>query len=678
MLFLVYLPFFLNVSKGAYGQSTLNEKLRQNQVLNCPEVRSRLHQILDLHYAFKDFSEELSQRTFRKLFENFDSGKIIFTSLDVARFQNIRSKLPELVESKNCEFIFDIYDLLTKRIQERVVEAQKMISQPMKLSPLLYVQTNKQQWVRNEQELNDRLKKKIFFQYLKMKELNLDEEVIKKRIMNTYLKMEKKILNYSTDKIYSIFLNSFAQSLDPHSSHMLPADQVSFSIHISNHLEGIGAQLKEEDGFIVVKSIIPGGVAEKDGRLKVNDRILAVDDGSGSGSKTLGDLDIEKVIELVRGKKGSALTLFVSRMNHKQEEKYQIKLVRDEINLKEDNVKSWMTNTKGVHIGIIKIPSFYTDLKCKSKLFVRCRGVAFDTAEELKKLQEHGLDGVVIDLRNNGGGDFPESIKVTSLFIPSKSIVVQTTDRNNYTKKQESENMDVHYTGPLIVLINRYSASASEIFSGAIQDYARGIIVGDDHTYGKATVQVVQEIPGTDGRKSDGAMKVTQNKFYRPGGTSNQRVGVHSDIIVESINQAYPIGEVYLDYTLSRDSIAPAKGFRTIQNLEPLLVKLRKLSQKRLAQSTWHQELLSKIEEIKRDRNKSIPLQIQNLREIEERKNGELQIKNTADKKDVNKNILASSFENDYQLTEALQIARDAVNLSKSTSNWAHDKDRFF
>jgi carboxyl-terminal processing protease len=658
--------FCQNYTQVAFGEDTLSLKPTQNQVLTCAEVRDRMNQMLDLHYLFKDFNEELSQRTFHKLFTALDPSKIFFTLQDLNHFKELKTTLGEKIQNNDCSFVFDIYDVFKQRVKSRVEKAHKILRHSLIFNPPKLMEVGKANWLYTQSELDERLTKKILFQYLSMKNDDNYSEAIKEIIDKNYNKIEKKYLNYSTDKLYSILLNSFAESLDPHSSHMLPSEQDSFNIHITNKLEGIGALLKEEDGAILVKSLIKGGVAQKDGRLKVNDRLIAVDAGDGVGYRDLSSLDLDEAVNLIRGKKGSQIKLIIIRKGLEETEKININLVRDEVDIQNENVHSIVYNYKGNSVGIIKIPNFYTDLNCKNKLFVRCEGVAYDTEQELRKLVKMGVSAVLIDLRNNGGGDFPESIKLASLFIPHGTIV-QTMDKNKFKTKQDSFDYAWIYKGPLVVLINRFSASASEIFAGAIQDYERGIIVGDDHSYGKATVQVVQEISGTNGRKSDGAIKVTQNKFYRPGGSSNQRIGVRSDIFVPSINVAYDIGEGYLEYALPRDTTSSATGFKPFQDLSPLISKLKKMSAERLADNSNYKEIFAKIEKIRNEKNKPLPLTMKYIKVIEARKNADDQINEELDNNSDNFAVLDKK---DEQLKEAVEITIDTVKLSANTPKW--------
>lgn len=646
----------------AYGENSRNARTI-TPLLNCQETKSRIDSMLDLHFYFSDFNEELSKRTSKKIFETLDPGKIYFIKSDIVSFENTERNIGKKLKQNNCTFLFDINKLFLKRVHERSEKAKSILAKQLSFSKPDFISNIKQDWSSSTEEANDRIQKRIKLQFLTTKENNETEQKARERLLKNYLRIEKKHQEIDNDKLYSILLNSFALSMDPHSAHMLPSDHDSFVIHISNKLEGIGAQLQEKDGYIIIRSLVQGGVAQKDGKLKPKDKIIAVDSGNREGFQNLIDTDVEQAVNLIRGKKGSALKLVVLRKTSIGNEKFNINLIRDEIDLKEDEVKTEVFSSSNGKIGIIKIPTFYTDLKCKTKIFAQCKGVSFDVEKGLKKLTQEGINGLLIDLRNNGGGDFPESIKLTGLFIPN-GTAVQTLDKSHTIKRQAIDESNWIYKGPLVILINKYSASASEIFSGAIQDYARGIIVGDKSTYGKASVQIVQEIPGTQGRKTDGALKVTQSKFYRPGGSSNQKFGVQSNILIPSILEAYDIGEEQLDYALPSDSIPPAKGFKPLQDLSFLINRLKLLSKERLLKNKKFQELLTKIEKMKRDRNKNLPLTKEFAKTIEEQENPHDQNEDEIDKE----NSIIS--QNDLQLIEAIHITSDSIKLSGNQHFW--------
>lgn len=669
------LTMALNFISGAFYTPALAYEQNANiartnpPLLNCEEAHTRVNTMLDLHYQFNNFSEELFARTIKKIAETFDPNKIYFIQTDLDHFTKKSKYYLTQFKNNNCVIITDIYNLFIKRIHERTVNAQKILRNKNELNKLEYISLKQNRWSNSFKEVYTELKKKIQIQIIKENEEINNKNLIENKVLSNYIKYEKKMQEMNNEKLLGIFLNSFAQALDPHSSHMLPAEHDSFVIHISNKLEGIGAQLSEKDGQIFIRSLVTGGVAEKDGRLKIKDRILAIDAGDGLGFQDLANTDVENAVNSIRGRKGTTIKLLIQRQTHKGFERFNIALIRDEIELKDDTVSSSIIETKYGKIGLIKVPTFYTDIKCKIRLINLCKGVSYDTEKELKKLTKEGIQGIIINIRNNGGGDFPESIKLTSLFIPSGTII-QTIDKSKTIRKIKIDENPWIYKGPLVVLINRFSASASEIFAAAIQDYGRGVIVGDKSSYGKATVQIVQEIPGTLGRKTDGALKVTQSKFYRVTGKSNQKSGVIANINIPSILEEYDIGEMNLEYSLPIDSIPPIKEFKPLQDLSYLNQKLKLLSQERLQKNPLFIELLTKINLFKHEKEKPIPIAKNSLKKIQEYQN----IKDSDDEFEEEKKN--SGNDNDFQLSETIQITQDIIKLTGNTKYWLGFSDK--
>ncbi|WGL59347.1 carboxy terminal-processing peptidase [Pigmentibacter sp. JX0631] len=660
LVFIITFIFGGSFSQCLAYEENLNIARTNPSILNCEEVKNRINTMLELHYQYDQFTEELFSRTMNKMGESLDQNKIYLLQSDIENISHKAKYYLTDLSKNNCNFVFDFYKLFSKRVEERNNTIKKILTNIDKKKETEYFNANKNNWAKSYPELYRTLKSKLKLQYLKevTAKNNID---IKSKIEKKYLKFEKNLSSLDSDKLFGNFLNSFALALDPHSAHMLPNEHDSFVIHISNKLEGIGAQLIEKEGEIYIKSLVNGGVAQKDGRIKPNDKILAVDPGNGSGFQYLFDVDVDKAVSLIRGKKGSLLKMYLQRPTSKGYEKINVSLLRDEIELKDDKVNSTIIELQNIKIGVIKIPTFYTDIKCKIKLLDTCKGVAYDTEKELIKLNDNGAKGIVIDLRNNGGGDFPESIKLTSLFIP-KGTIVQTLDKYHIQKKYNVEQNSWLYKGPLVILVNHLSASASEIFSAAIQDYGRGIIVGDKKTYGKGTIQIVQEIPGTFGRKTDGAVKVTQSKFYRATGKSNQMVGVETNINLPSLQEGFDTGEENQDYALSFDSILPASDFKPLKNNANLINKLNILSEKRISINEKYKSLINKINAFKLGKSTLIPILSSNLKLIEDYLSSK---ENDENLEEDNKKFV---IDKDLQLSESILVMKDIINLPNE--NW--------
>lgn len=659
------------VSVPARGQSASQGR---KPVLSCAESRARIGQFLDLHYVFRTFDNELSRRTFKKVFEGFDPGKNYFLASDLTSFKAYEEKVDDLVARADCRFLDEIAALHKKRVQERNAYAFSLLSKPFEFSTAEEMPVGKLEWASNEAEINDRWRKRIKFQILNLQDAaDGGEAKARERLKKRYEQARKAFAEQTSDDTFNTLINAFALALDPHSTHFLPADQEDFNIRLGNQLEGIGATLQEIDGYITVQAVVPGGAAARDGRLRVSDKIITVDSGDGNGPTDVIDMDLSKAVRLIRGKKGTLVKLVILRKTESGNERVQINIVRDAVKLTASEAKGESIEVRGKRIGVIRLPNFYTDFSCRMRPGSECNGASYHVLRELKKLQANPkLDGVILDLRNNGGGDLQESIRLSGLFIP-EGTVVQTVDRRRITRTQQDQDPSVQYAGPLIVMINKYSASASEIVAGALQDYGRAIIVGDGHSYGKATVQVVQDIPGTDGRKSDGAIKVTQSKFYRPSGSTNQEKGVFADIQIPSLLQVYDIGEKENEFVLRADTIKPAPDFRPLQNVSSLIPTLSKQSADRIAKSKEFLELREKMEKAKVEKDKAtVSLKIDAKKEGEKKKEREQEEQEAREA--ANDNIVVRK--NDIQLREAAQILVDAIELTKSKSNWTSSASR--
>jgi carboxyl-terminal processing protease len=638
-----------------------------NPVLSCSEVRARVGQFLDLHMAFKNFENQLSKRTFKRLFDFLDGGKYYFLEQDIEQLRVWEEKIDDLVSQADCRFLSEMYAVFLKRVKERNDVAMNLLAAPFRfdVEEDMLVDNKKVGWAKDSKELDERWRKRIKFQVLNMKDPD-GEEKARERLKKRYEQARKALEDQTSDDIFNILINSVASSLDPHSTFMLPADQEDFNIRLGNSLEGIGATLREINGYVVVDALIPGGAAQRDARIRAGDKIIGVDSGDGSGLTDAIDMPLNKVVRLIRGKKGTTVKLLLLRKNESgtgEMERLTISIVRDAVKLTASSAKGGVLELDGKKLGVIKLPAFYTDFSCRNRFGQECRGASYDVQVELRKLQAQKIEGLILDLRSNGGGDLQESVRLTGMFIP-EGTVVQTVDRRRQTRFQQDQDPAVQYAGPLAILVNKQSASASEIVAGAIQDYGRGLILGNSHTYGKGTVQVVQEVPGTNGRRSNGAIKVTQSKFYRPNGKSNQSKGIESDVVIPDLLEIYDISEKENEFALPWDIIKSSPDFKTLQDLHGIVPQLIDLSSKRVAKSKEFAELTQKMEKLKKERDKGTT----SLKE-EPKKDEKKQTKTEAERnKSMDENLVIRK--EDIELYEAGRILGDAMEILKSRKNW--------
>lgn len=635
--------------------------------LTCPILKTRTKEFLEYHYAFRSFDEELSKRTFGNYLRFLDPGKLFFLQSDVKLFSSqYQNSIGKKINSVDCAFIGEIYNLYLKRVNESLDTANTILNGKIDFSIDEYIETDRKKidWAQSSDELQDRWRKTIKFILLNMKEQDQFSKTLE-RVQKRYELLKKDVNSRTSDEINSIFLNAFALSLDPHSSFLTPTDNAQFQIDFSLKLVGIGATLMSPDGFTIVDAIVPGGAAARDGRLKKGDKIVAVDPGDGNGFQDVIDMNINKVVQLVRGKAGTVVKLIIMRNEPSGAKRFQIQLTRALVEIKENEAKSDIMTINNKKIGIINLPSFYIDYQeCQSRP-ATCRSSANDMLREIKKLSKQNVDGIVLDLRRNGGGDLTESERIVSFFI-SNPVVTQVEDRDSVVHRLEVSSKSA-YTGPLAVLISRYTASASEIFAGAVQDYGRGLIVGDSKTFGKGTVQTVIDIPGTGDRQTNGAIHVTIAKFFRPSGKSNQEKGVISDIPISNPTDFYSIGESDYDYVLPYTTIKPAPNFHPYQSFTAFVPQLKKMSQERLKQLTNYKEIQEAINKAQEKQNTLV-----SLKEIPVKKTKKSATTDLEDDDNPFKPQVVIS-EKDYELKEAAQILLDSTKLIGQT-NWEADR----
>ncbi|NBX18511.1 MAG: PDZ domain-containing protein [Proteobacteria bacterium] len=644
------------VASGASARG----KTQNPPLLTCREVRNRVDIFFQNHYVFRSFDKELARRSYGKFFEALDPGKFYFLKSDLNRFIKYQDKIDEFVAKADCNFIDEIHNVFLTRVKERSAYADTLLNKPFQFNVAEEMSVGKQEWATDANQLDERWRKRIKFQVMTMKDPD-GEPKARERLKRRYDQIRKSFDEMNSDEVNNLFVNAVSLSLDPHSTHLLPVEQEDFTIRMGNQLEGIGATLQEVDGYITVQALIAGGAAQRDGRLKAGDKIVAVDSGDGQGTVDLIDMELSKAVRLIRGKKGTRVVLQVLRNSDTgAAERVTIPITRDAVKIASAEAKSEAVELKGKKLGVVRLPSFYTDFNCRVRFLRECGGAALHVLRELKKMNDAKVEGVLLDLRNNGGGDLGESIQLTGLFI-EEGPVVQTVDRRRSRRPLMDSDPAQQYAGPLVVLINKHSASASEIVSGALQDYRRAVVVGDSHTYGKATVQVVQEIPGTNGRQTNGALKITQQKFYRPSGKSNQEIGVQADIVIPSLLEASDVGEKENDYVLKNDAIHQSPGFRVTGRVDGYIAALAAASKDRISQSKEFAELKEKIEKSRKEKDRAALSLLEDAKSkaerIKNKEKEELELKEMRDE-----NIVVRK--SDIQMGEALNVLRDLVELS--------------
>ena len=598
------------------------------------------------HYSQKPTDDKLSHAAFDLYLKQLDFQKRFLLLEDVAQLKGYQDRIDDSIRRGRLDLPKTGRNLLSQRIDqvEKMLEELQLEKIDYKKHEFLETDPEKLNFVADLKQLRERWRKILKFQiisrYLNLREdeIGVDDDGALKPVT---AKQERELLEQAREKVaktnknmfsrmrdetvqdhYDRYLNAISRAFDPHTSYLPPATKEDFDISMSGSLEGIGATLREEDGYIKVVKIIPGSAAYKQGQLAADDIILKVAEGSGE-PVDITDTRIRDAVALIRGKKGTEVRLSVKKPDGRR---LVIPIVRDVVEIEDTFVKGTTIKDEqsGQSFGYVKIPSFYRDYSRKTK-----RNCTDDLRNELKKLKKDKISGLILDLRNNGGGSLGDAVSVTGLFIKT-GPVVQVRSGNGRIRVMRDDDRDIEYDGPMIVLVNRFSASASEILAGALQDYGRALIVGDEHTHGKGTVQALLDLDryvnlrGMEKYLPLGAVKVTIQKFYRISGESTQEKGVTPDVVLPSRLDGLESGEKYLDYALAWDHIDSA-AFKPWKMAPKNMSQLQLLSSARIAEDEDFREIIDTAKEAKlrREQTKQSLLLSEMLKEREQLRDAE-------------------------------------------------------
>ncbi len=537
------------------------------------------------HYSRKKLDDKVSQQLLKNYLEGLDYNHLFFTQGDVDGFTaKYATTLDDDILLGNPEAAYAMYDVYKKRVEVRAASVKELLKKEYDFKTDRMVEINRQKaaWPKNEADADriwsDRVEGELLQETLTRQKLDAPkkadaktpEPAVKvvdspvKVLTRRYDQMLRNLHEQTKDDVIKTFLTVLAQTYDPHSEYMSRSELENFSINMRLSLVGIGAVLKSDEGYAKIMELVTGGPAAKDGRLKVGDRVVSVAQGDKDFVDAI-DMKLDKVVEMIRGKKDTNVRMQVIPVNAADPSTRKIiEIKRDEIKLKEQEAKAEIIERPQPdgsvqRLGWITLPSFYADMEHSAS------ATAVSTTKDvlllLNRLKQEGISGLVMDLRRNGGGSLEEAVNLTGLFI-KKGPVVQAKDSNGSPHISKDRDPSVAYEGPLVVLTNRLSASASEIFAAALQDYNRAVVVGDSSTFGKGTVQTMLEIgrimPFLGGGTNEaGALKLTIQKFYRVAGGSTQLKGVEPDVKVPSPFDYPEIGEVAMKGPLPYDTVDP-------------------------------------------------------------------------------------------------------------------------
>jgi carboxyl-terminal processing protease len=572
-----FVLLFLGVLVSVAGiASSVPDTLLQNKPAYGKQAKIVVSILESNHYRKMPFSDSLSSVVLNNYIQSLDNSKTYFLKSDIASFEKYRFKLDDLVKNEQVDPAFEIYKVFETRFNQRMQYVVKnLVTKEYDYSNEDYYETDrdKEPWASSEAELNVIWEKIIKSQALSLKLTGKSHEEIVDALQKRYERFIKSMSQTNGEDIFGTYLNTIAEVYDPHTNYFSPRTADVFKQNMSQSFEGIGARLQSDNDYTKIAEILPGGPAEKSKLLHANDRIIGVAQGMEGEMIDVIGWRLDEVVKLIKGPKGTSVRLNVlpaeTGVNGPP---VVITLIRDKIKLEDLTAKrkviEYNRDGKNVKLGVITLPSFYMDWEAYQKGDPNYNSTSADVKKHIKAMQAEGIDGLVIDLRNNGGGSLKEAIDLTGLFIKN-GPVVQVKSSFRKTEVLNDEDPALIYNGPMVVLINRFSASASEIFAGAIQDYNRGVVVGES-TYGKGTVQTMVDLDRylMDKDNPAGSLKLTIQKFYRVTGSSTQNKGVTPDILLPTALDPEQFGESSNPGALPWDEI---KG--TLYQKTPLITE---------------------------------------------------------------------------------------------------------
>ena len=621
----------------------------------------------ELQYDRKPFGDTISSRFLDRYLESLDPQHLHFLQSDLDEFERYRTNLDDLTirrtQLADTRPAFEIFNRFLERLHQRVSYVDNLLANEtftFNTDEKITINRRKLPYPKDLQEAQELWRGRLRYEYLQEKlgkaearkknqkasggtnQLNgaasppkkprSDPEQIVETLTNRYHRTLRTFRDWNNDDVMQVYLTALAHVYDPHSDYFGHEQLDSFSITMNLSLFGIGAELQSEDGYCTIRRLLPGGPAEKSRKLKEKDRIVAVAQ-SNQPPVDVVEMSLNKAVQLIRGPKGTEVRLTVIPAGADSSERVEIRLIRDEIKLEDQAAKAKLIEfpprgpaENPVRIGVIDLPSFYASFDpAHTRGKAEVRSTAADVARLLTKLKQENVSGIVLDLRRNGGGSLEEAKRLTGLFI-KEGPVVQVRDADGSIEEDRDTDPSVLYEGPLVVLTSRFSASASEILAGALQDYGRALIVGDASTHGKGTVQSVNTLKpymrlgNVIWTNDPGALKVTIKKFYRASGASTQLKGVVPDIVLPSvISESQDFGESSLDNPMPWDTI-PSAQFQRLNLVDSFAPELRKRSAERVAHDQDFAYIREDIEQFKKlQEDKTISLnEQQRIKEKEE------------------------------------------------------------
>lgn len=628
------------------------------------QLATMMEGLRQYHFMPKEVDDNFSAQVYKEYLDRLDSGKRFFTQSDVETLNAFKLDIDDQINQRSFEFFNAASDRYAAAIDRTEGWFREILSKPFnfEIDEHLETDTEKLAWAKDENELKDRWRQQLKYEVLsrladKIEDRNKGVEELQEKsmedlesdsreaVLERYQDWYERLQKTKNSEFFSEYLSTIANLYDPHSEYFEPVEKENFDITMAGKLEGIGARLQTEKDNTKVMSIITGGPAWKQKELEVNDVILKVAQGEGEAEVVTG-LDINDVVSKIRGDKGTIVKLTVRKADGSIKE---IAITRDEVVLDEGFAKSVILSDASANdrIGYIRLPRFYADFESSEG-----RSCAVDMAREIDKLKNENVDGLIIDLRNNGGGSLRDVVTMSGYFI-EKGPIVQVKSKSGRASVHEDRDPTVQWDGPVIIMVNEFSASASEIMAAALQDYERAVIVGSPSTFGKGTVQrffdMDNAVSGNDDIKPLGQVKLTIQKFYRIDGGSTQLKGVVPDIILPDNYAKLDFGEKENPYSMPWTEIEPVAHQQKVYRVDGYMSKLRAFSQERVNKSATFQLTEQNANRFKAQRDQTTyPLKLDYFQAYVKEKKDE-----------------ADRYKDNYTPDESLVVTNPAVDLPR-------------
>jgi len=626
------------------------------------------------HLSKQPLDDTVSARALDTYLKTLDPMKSYLLQSDIDEFNAHRTAIDDATRKGDITIAYSIFKRFLQRVDERVAMVNRLLETDPDFTVDEEFVTDRDQldYPKNNAEAQDRWRKRIKYDLLNQMAEEKSLEEAKETVRRRYESFARRMHQTDSDELLEMYLTAVTTAFDPHTTYMSPTTLENFEISMRLELDGIGAALQSVDGLTTITKIIPGGAADKHGKLKPKDQVVGVGQGEEGEIVDTQAMKLNDVVQLIRGKRGTVVRLKVISEGENQPKIYTI--TRDRIELKDSEARGEVIeagqgpNGKPMKVGVIDLPSFYMDMAGARNNQPQFKSTTRDVRKLLDDFKQQGVDAVMIDLRRNGGGSLTEAINLTGLFI-DQGPVVQVKDADGNVQHYDDMERGTAWDGPLVVLTSKLSASASEIFAGAIQDYQRGLVVGDKTTHGKGTVQslldLARQLFRLDNAPKLGALKLTMQQFYRPSGESTQERGVLADIELPSVTTHMDIGEADLDYALKFDRVPPVE-YQRLNYVTPGLVdQLKQRSAQRVASNEEFKKVIAQIERYRELKNrKKVSLnQKKFMEEREALRSADDVFEEELEDEPSNKDHV---IKRDHYFNESLAITLDYVKLMQN------------